>query len=761
LPIDRSSILRSAQLFASRGQFDAAINEWKKLSAESPGDGSIFNSIGELHLKRNATSDAVAAFIQAANAFRAEGATLKAIATFKKTLKLDPSRYEVYRHLGDLNAERGLLSSAVQDYLTLGKYYLKAGKSKDALDIYKKIVSQDPSNLDAQQRVAELCLQENMQDEATKVYLQLGRERSAQQRYTEAKDAYQAVLRIDAANSEAGQFIEHFEKTGGNPNPATKMGAAPTGGPSRSYEPLDLMSEATRRIDEKQFAGAEAILNQLLTKEPGNPEVCQLLAKLHLQRGDLHVALGEYRYLAGAALRAQDYAQAETLITDFLAVEPQSVALLELYGELYIEKGDVANAVIQYGKAIELLMERPEPGMPTLHEELLEKVTGLASDSPTVKRLTLLMKGPSMEAPPPSTQSEFSVLPTGAIPSSPVRAADTLSTANAAPDDAWSVTSKITPLQDRHFSPPEPEDAEAQSEPSPSVEPEAVPSDSGFSLLKAEPDEQGKSLSQESDSVTPLPPVLSTSEQFQAYVKAGQHSEAEEWLSHLVTAQPDHAEARELLGTLLEATGDTAGAALQYSRALELLLADPDNNEDQARQAALYTKVKELAPASPLIAKWLSTFSPKPGLTGPVCEPPVSAESVNEIDPETHYTLGVAYKNMGLLDEAKDEFRHSMKSAEFFLDSCLMIAVCLKEQGEGDSAIAQLELLLKDPTCQGAKSQAIRYELGLLYETQERWSQAAAIYESIPNFHDVPLRLESIRARSGSAEAASTFRYGN
>src|SRR5580765_5407721 len=75
LGIDRGSVLQSAQLFASRGQFDAAINEWKKLSTESPGDGSIFNSIGELHLKRQATNDAVAAFLQAANAFRAEGAT--------------------------------------------------------------------------------------------------------------------------------------------------------------------------------------------------------------------------------------------------------------------------------------------------------------------------------------------------------------------------------------------------------------------------------------------------------------------------------------------------------------------------------------------------------------------------------------------------------------------------------------------------------------------------------------------------------------
>ena len=752
MAIDRSKILHSAQLFASRGQFDAAINEWKKLSVESPGDGSIFNSIGELHLKRNATNDAVAAFLQAANAFRAEGATLKAIATFKKILKVDPSRYDVYRHLGDLNAERGLLSSAVQDYLTLGKHYLKAGKSKDALDIYRRIVTQDPSNLDAQQRVAELCLQENMQDEATKVYLQLGRERSAQQRYAEAKDAYQAVLRIDPANSEAAQFIDHFEKTGGASGQPTKAGTAQAGDQSKSSEPLDLLSEATRRIEEKQFAGAEAILNQLLTKEPGNPDVCQLFAKLHLQRGDLQVALGEYRYLAGAALRAQDYAQAETLITDFLAVEPQSVAMLELYGELYGEKGDAANAVVQYGKAIELLLKHPEPGMPTLHEELFEKVTALAPDSPTAKKLTALMHGAPTEAPPVTVQTEPSVSATVAVPSIPAQEPNIISIADAAPDNAGSLTSKIATLEDRQFSLAESDQAPVSdpSAPVESVEPEPVTQGSECLLLQAEP-----------EGVASIEPLLSTSEQFQAYVAVGQHVEAEEWLSHLVTAQPDDSEARELFGYLLEIKGDTAGAALQYSRALELLLVDPEK-KDAPQPAILYAKVKELAPASPLVAKWAATFSPKkPEATVPTVEAPICAEPADPVDHETHYTLGVAYKNMGLWEEAKEEFGLSMKGSAFFLDSCLMIAVCLKEQGDGQSAIVQLERLLQDPTCQGAKAQAVSYELGLLYETQAQWSQAAAIYQSIPTFHDVPQRLDSVRARQSSAEPTTAFRYAN
>jgi tetratricopeptide (TPR) repeat protein len=544
LGIDRGKVLQNAQLFASKGQFTAAINEWKKLAAESPGDGSIHNSIGELHLKRNATGDAVISFLQAANAFRAEGATLKAIATFKKVLKLDPGRYEIYRHLGDLNAERGLLSSAVQDYLTLGKHYLKEGRTKDALDVYKKIVSQDPSNLDAQQRVAELCVQENMQDEATKVYLQLGRERSAQQRYSEAKEAYQSVLRIDPTNSEALQFIEHYEKTGSGTAPSLKTGPNTINTTRKAYDPMDLLAEASRRIDDNQHAGAEAILNQLLSKEPGNPQVCRLFARLHLRQGQFQMALGEYRFLAGAALRAQEFAQAESLITEFLAVEPNSVPMLELHGQLYEEQGDAQNAALWYGKAVEALLEHPEPGLPTLHEEIFEKIKAMAPGSAIVTRLAALMgKGGETEA--------------SACPAAIERAA--------------------------------------------------------------------------------IPPSIGES-------------------AEQVSAQ------------------------------------------------------------------------------------------VDGIDLETHYTLGVAFKNMGLLEQAKEEFMIAMRSPVVFADACLMMAICLKEQGQDAAATAQLESLLSDQRCHGTKGQVIRYELGLLYEKQARWQEAVRMFESIPTFHDVPQRLAAIRA---------------
>ena len=117
---------------------------------------------------------------------------------------------------------------------------------------------------------------------------------------------------------------------------------------------------------------------------------------------------------------------------------------------------------------------------------------------------------------------------------------------------------------------------------------------------------------------------------------------------------------------------------------------------------------------------------------------------------------------MGLLEEAKEEFVLSMKGPDVFLDSCLMTAVCLKEQEQYEAASAQLERLLTDSRCQGAKAQAIRYELGLLYEKQEQWQLATTMFEAIPTFHDVPQRLALIRTvpRAESSSAAA-FRFAN
>ena len=134
-------------------------------------------------------------------------------------------------------------------------------------------------------------------------------------------------------------------------------------------------------------------------------------------------------------------------------------------------------------------------------------------------------------------------------------------------------------------------------------------------------------------------------------------------------------------------------------------------------------------------------------------------EPMTASDYETHYALGVAYKNMGLYEEAKEEFHVSMNSDSYYLDSALMTAVCLKEEHHSTQAILGLETVMADPRLQGAKGQAIRYELGLLYEAEELWEKAAHAFESIPSFHDVPQRLVALKGKHRGRDVG--FRYAS
>jgi tetratricopeptide (TPR) repeat protein len=255
LEADKGKVLQTANQLAAKGQFDKAIAEWKKLLTESSNDGSVHNNIGDLHIKRNAVAEAIESYLLAGGAFHASGSALKAIAVYKKILKLDPSRYSVYQQLGDLNAERGLVNNAVSDYLTLSKLYLKDGRTREALAVYRKIVDLDPTNLSARQRLAELCLQENFRDDAVKAYFHLGKECVAQGQIEQATKAYKTILKIDPGNAKAERLLK---------DPKTALQEVQVELSRRVGGSESPLEQAQRQIEAGEFDQAETVLSDLL-----------------------------------------------------------------------------------------------------------------------------------------------------------------------------------------------------------------------------------------------------------------------------------------------------------------------------------------------------------------------------------------------------------------------------------------------------------------------------------------------------------------
>ncbi|MDC4226848.1 MAG: hypothetical protein MPW15_22035 [Candidatus Manganitrophus sp.] len=71
----------------------------------------------------------------------------------------------------------------------------------------------------------------------------------------------------------------------------------------------------------------------------------------------------------------------------------------------------------------------------------------------------------------------------------------------------------------------------------------------------------------------------------------------------------------------------------------------------------------------------------------------------DEQEYETHYNLGIAYKEMGLIPEAIKEFELAFQGDLRFQDASSMLASCYKENGMIDTAVEIIQNALEDPRC--------------------------------------------------------------
>jgi len=100
-------------------------------------------------------------------------------------------------------------------------------------------------------------------------------------------------------------------------------------------------------------------------------------------------------------------------------------------------------------------------------------------------------------------------------------------------------------------------------------------------------------------------------------------------------------------------------------------------------------------------------------------------------DYETHYNLGIAYKEMELFQEAIGEFKFCLQETPRFLDASYMTAICHKELGEYNQAIEILETATESPQYNDQRHLIIKYELGVLLEVIGEKEDALRLYSQI------------------------------
>ncbi len=121
-------------------------------------------------------------------------------------------------------------------------------------------------------------------------------------------------------------------------------------------------------------------------------------------------------------------------------------------------------------------------------------------------------------------------------------------------------------------------------------------------------------------------------------------------------------------------------------------------------------------------------------------------EEIGQSDPEARYNLGIAYKEMGLFEEAIQEFLLSRTNPSLFLGASSLLAETLAEKGDVAAAIGTLDEVLASAGIGPSESRDIRYRKAVLLSQSGKEEEAKeiflALYEASPDYRDLRKRVK-------------------
>ena len=125
-------------------------------------------------------------------------------------------------------------------------------------------------------------------------------------------------------------------------------------------------------------------------------------------------------------------------------------------------------------------------------------------------------------------------------------------------------------------------------------------------------------------------------------------------------------------------------------------------------------------------------------------------------DPETHYNLGVAFREMGLLDEAIGELQKVCQAVDrghpfpHIMQTYTWLSQCFLDKGVPEAAIRWYEQALKLTTIDAETRTALHYELASSYETAGDKASALnhfmQVYGSNIDYRDVAERIKTLKS---------------
>ncbi len=689
---------------------DDAITAYKKMATVDPNDLKIQVKLADLYRTNKQIDQAVMQYGLIGSMLLRRGAHDEAAAVFQKALELSPNDAGIQRNLvRSLIAQKNPVAAIAvlraaprtADSLSLlAEAQLEMGQKGDATKSVEQAIALDARHEGARVLLSRLRLTDGSYDAALAAVVPIVEAALAGNDFSRAAGFLQPILETEPAHRGALQKMADVREAEGNVGEAARMR-------------MNLGLEEERRGDSAEAVGS---YRRVLALVPGHAEALARLAELAPGSEDSSAAARPGPFQAGELA-----IELEEPVVGPVAPSPEPVAKLEAVRSA--EDQEIETLVVEaevfakYGltdKAIERLraLTRRRPDLLKARERLIELMT--ESQNPGLRQeaesLADAYRGRGNDA-----RAEEIV--TRHTPG----AAVTLPRIAPAPEASPATLDRPAEMQFDEFE----------------IEPADISEISGFEEKKKADTLRLSRADLPEAKVSPPPSARGGSAERSAPVES-------DFVSY------------EELGSLIEEEMQKAG----QTPAPDDQAPSPSHVADDQ---SLFADEQQFFNLAEELERELSDEAPPaaaPDMGGPEGEASLEEifrefkrgveQQLSAEDYETHFNLGIAYKEMGLIDEAIGEFQLASKDKARTVECCSMLGLCFLEKGMPQLAIKWYRKGLESPEIKEQEALGTLYDLACVYqstgETDLAYKTFLEVYGLNTNYRDVVHRVKDLEA---------------
>jgi tetratricopeptide (TPR) repeat protein len=811
MAVNKAKILKTAEKYVLQGKISPAIAEYQKLIKEDPTDLPLVNTLGDLYVRIGNMPEAVKCFTRLAESYDNGGFTVRAIAMYKKVVKTDPTQVVPLARLADLYLRQGLISESRAHYLMVSENYLKRGAVEEAAVTLMKAVEVDPENPTLEGKLGEVYQQLGKNPEASASFLSAAQKLRKRGMPAQAEQYLKKAQELDPTNLQVTTgYAEVLSELGQTEEALALLGQVPFS--DFNTEVLEASFKINLRAG--RLAEAERVATHAIEADNSHFKLRLALARSYAESGDFNNAVTQVSKVIRIALERAEGPQVENELKAIIRLSPEHIpALMELvkyYNAAnephnvpsYLEKiGTVFIRNEQLDEAFRIYLElvRLEPNDPAHRESLRRlKERGVEGEIPPEPEVTdtapwgaggadktqltplenFLTEGDlfasygQFQKALEQFRKVFEIDPNHLEAHQKVLDMyDKLGDYGEAARECLNLYSLYTgrgELEEatryyeraRRYNPDvdhAPTVREAEETPPPTVTDEALQGlleEIDFYLDQQFATEARRCLRKFQDLApadSRLAPRLERLENLGARpTPANEGSHVEIGMEELETPPP--VELTLESHPIARPAGNQAPATPP-----ETSFADLMSDMDEELTGAIDEEAAEPAPCTPV-----SPRQEKHEATGLEAvfdefKAEFEEDDSDSFDFENHYNLGIAYREMGLPEEAISEFQKALKDKELmntsenYLRCCNMLGVCFMEKHLPQVAVKWFKSGLESPGHPEETYQALRYDLGCAYQMAGEFKKAMEtfldIYGANINYRDVADKIGSLKTQ--------------